>query len=295
MEEKICEIKIEPIYEIKNTDAIKVEERASIPTVYKLGYAAGQACGAVFNDDCLRLMPKIPDRIIDFILCDLPYGRTQNKEDAQIPFDSLWKEYRRIIKPNGCIALFADGMFMADLMKSNEKWWRYNLVWDKVLKSGFLNSHRMPLRQHEEICIFYKKPPTYNPQFTEGSPLHGQGERSKKKGFVKNNRNYGEFRAIGDERKGSTEKYPTSIITIPKPHPSKALHRTEKPVELCEWLIKTYTNEGDTVLDNCMGSGSTCVAALKNKRIFFGIEKSEEYYRVARDRIDKEQQALWTV
>lgn len=242
----------------------------------------------IANADCLYYMPLMPEKSIDLILCDLPYGTTYNKDDIRIPLDRLWEQYERLIKPNGCIALFADGMFMADLMKSNEKWWKYNLVWDKVLKTGFLNSHRMPLRQHEEICIFYNKPPTYNPQFTHGDPLHGQGKRSLSLEEVPNNKNYGAFKAIGDERKGSTEKYPSSILRFQKPHPSKALHRTEKPVELCEWLIKTYTNEGDRVLDNCMGSGSTGVAAIRNRRIFLGIEKDQGYYKTAEERLISE-------
>ena len=131
----------------------------------------------LLQGDCLELMNKIPDKSIDMILCDLPYGTTKNKWDSVLPFDKMWEQYDRIIKENGCIALFADGMFMSDLMQSNKKLWRYNLVWDKELISGFLNANRMPLRSHEEICIFYKKLPTYNPQFTDGEPLHGMGTK----------------------------------------------------------------------------------------------------------------------
>lgn len=125
--------------------------------------------------DCLELMKEIPDKSVDMILCDLPYGVTQNKKDIALPFDKLWQQYNRIVKDNGCIALFGQGLFFIDLVNSNRKIYRYDLVWDKVLTSGFLNAKRMPLRQHEQIAIFYKKQPTYNPQFTIGKPLHSKG------------------------------------------------------------------------------------------------------------------------
>ena len=141
----------------------------------------------LMQGDCLELMKDIPDKSIDMILCDLPYGTTQNKWDSVIPFDILWKEYNRIIKDNGCIALFADGLFMVDLINSNRKNWKYNLIWDKELTSGFLNANKRPLKQHEEIVIFYKKQPVYNPQFTEGKPLHGMGNKFKENKNRNNN------------------------------------------------------------------------------------------------------------
>lgn len=219
------------------------------------------------------------------ICCDLPYGVTQHKSDVVIPFDKLWGQYERIIKDNGCIALFGQGLFYVDLVNSNRKLFRYDLVWDKVLTSGFLNAKRMPLRQHEQIAIFYKKLPVYNPQFTEGKPLHGKGSAYLSKEL--NNENYGKFHATDDARKGSTDKYPTSILRFAKPHPSVAKHRTEKSIECLEWLIKTYTNEGDTVLDNCMGAGSCGVACVKNNRNFVGIELDEKYFNIAKDRIEE--------
>lgn len=276
------------LYEIKPEEIqLFPEDRKPVQTI---PFGNGRTNGVIFHDDCLKRMSDIPDQMIDFILCDPPYGTTSNKDDVPIPFDSLWEQYKRIIKPNGCIALFADGMFLADLMKSNEKWWRYNLVWDKVLTTGFLNARRMPLRRHEEICIFYNKPPTYNPQFTQGKPLHGKGTRYLTKKQVNNN--YAEVKTIKDEREGSTEKYPSSILTFQKPHSSVAKHRTEKPVDLLEWLIKTYTNEGEIVLDNCMGSGSTCVAAVRTRRAFIGIEKDKDYYEVAKKRLEDENDLL---
>lgn len=241
----------------------------------------------LLQGDCLELMNKIPDKSIDMILCDLPYGTTKNKWDSVLPFDKMWEQYDRIIKENGCIALFADGMFMSDLMQSNKKLWRYNLVWDKELISGFLNANRMPLRSHEEICIFYKKLPTYNPQFTDGEPLHGMGTKFSQE--KNKNNNYGNFDSRNNpsaKRTGDTKKYPKSIVKFPRPASCVMIHPTQKPVELLEWLIKTYTNENDFVLDNCMGSGSTGVAAVGINRNFIGMELEEKYFNIAKERIE---------
>ena len=239
----------------------------------------------LYQGDCLEKMKFIFDKSVDMILCDLPYGVTNNKSDIIIPFEPLWKEYERIIKDNGAILLFGQGIFYVDLVNSNRKLFRYDLVWDKVLTSGFLNSERMPLRVHEQIAVFYMNLPTYNPQFTVGKPLHGKGCGYKNKEFINNN--YGEFKQIDDTRKGSTEKYPKSILTFQKPHSSIALHRTEKSIKLLEYLIKTYSNENDTILDNCMGSGTTGVACKNTNRNFIGIEKDEKYFQIAKERIEK--------
>jgi site-specific DNA-methyltransferase (adenine-specific) len=239
--------------------------------------------------DCLTEMKNIQDKSIDMILCDLPYGcLSRNNPNAQwdniIQLDKLWEQYNRIIKDNGAIVLFAQGMFTAQLMMSNPNMWRYNLIWDKTLPTGFLNAKRMPLRSHEDILVFYKSLPTYNPQMSEGKPLHGKGSSYKTKELTNNC--YGSLGATEDVRKGSTEKYPTSIVRFQKPHPSCAVHPTQKSKELCEWLIKTYTNEGETVLDNCMGSGTTGVAAINTNRNFIGMELSEKYFNIAEDRIN---------
>ena len=230
-------------------------------------------------------MKQIPSGSLDMIACDLPYGVTQNKLDIVIPFEPLWNEYKRTIKERGCIALFAQGIFFVELVQSNRKMFRYDLVWDKVLTTGFLNAGRMPLRQHEQIAVFYKKLPEYHPQFTEGKPLHSKGVSYMEKGHK--NSNYGQFHMTEDLRKGSTEKYPTSIIRVPKPHPSIALHRTEKPVELYKWLVLTYTSVGDTVMDNCMGAGGCGVACAETGRNFIGIEKDPGYFEIARGRIEE--------
>lgn len=236
--------------------------------------------------DCLEKMKIILDKSIDMILCDLPYGLTQNKNDVKIPFDLLWQEYKRIIKDNGAILLFGQGLFFIDLVNSNRKMYRYDLIWDKQLKSGFLNANRMPLRKHEQIAVFYKRLPVYNPQFSKGKPLHGKGYSYKTKEPINNN--YGRFSVIDDTRKGSTQKYPDSILSFQKPCPCMSVHDTQKPISLLEYLIKTYTNEGDTVLDNCMGSGSTGVACVNTNRNFIGIEINKDYFDIAKQRIQQE-------
>ena len=244
----------------------------------------------LYCGDCLEVMKEIPDNSIDCIICDLPYGETENGEDVIIPFDKLWKQYKRIIKDNGAIVLFGQGLFYVDLINSNREWYRYDLVWDKILVSDFLNANVKPLRTHEQIAIFYKEKPTYNPQMRIGEPLHSKGKTYLKKEHK--NQNYGKFNITDDNRVGSTAKYPTTIITCQKPHPSIAKHRTEKPIALLEYLIKTYSNENDLILDNCMGSGSCGVAAYNTKRHFIGIEKDETYFKLAKERIDNAQAQL---
>lgn len=235
--------------------------------------------------DCLERMKEIKAGSVDMVLCDLPYGVTQHKADIVIPLEPLWKEYKRIIKDDGCIALFAQGVFYIDLVRSNLAMFRYDLVWDKVLTTGFLNAKRMPLRCHEQIAIFYKHLPKYNPQFFRGEPLHSKGKSYISKEIK--NQSYGQFHATDDARAGSTDKYPRSILRFAKPHPSVALHRTEKPVELLKYLIMTYTDENETVLDNCMGSGSTGVACAECNRSFIGIEKDKGYFDLSSERIKK--------
>lgn len=235
--------------------------------------------------DCIKLMNDIEDNSIDLILCDLPFQKTKNKWDKIIPFEKLWKQYNRIIKENGAIILFGQGNFYIDLVNSNRSQFRYDLVWDKQLTTGFLNSNRQPLRRHEQIAVFYKKQPTYNPIFTQGQPLHGKGYKYKTSSIK--NHNYGDFKILEDYRKGNTNKYPTSIISIQKVHPSKTIHPTEKPLELMQYLIKTYTNPGEKVLDNCMGSGTVGIACVNCKRSFIGIEISKNYYDIATARIYK--------
>lgn len=242
----------------------------------------------VYLGDCLEIMPKeIENESVDMILCDLPYGvlnksNPSAKWDSQIPFDQLWKEYNRVIKPNGAIVLFGSGMFTAKLMLSNEKMWRYNLIWYKDRSTGFLNANRMPLRKHEDICVFYKKLPTYNPQFESCTPdkrNHSKGNPKE----IKKNQCYGNYNVCRDLI--VDYKYPTSVIQISKEH-DKFYHPTQKPVALCEYLIKTYSNEGDIILDNACGSGSTLIAAKNTNRQYIGIEKEEKYYNITKERLN---------
>lgn len=233
--------------------------------------------------DCLDGMKHIPDKQIDMILCDLPYQQTKNKLDIIVPFEPLWEQYNRIIKDNGAIVLFAQGLFYVDLVNSNRKMFRYDLVWDKILVTGFLNSKKMPLRVHEQVAVFYKKLPLYNPQMTVGKPLHSKGKSYKNK--KPKNQNYGHFENTDDDRSGEVLKFPKSIISFQKPHPSKAIHRTEKPVECLEWLIKTYTDPGQLVLDNTAGSGTTGEACINTKRNYILMEKNPDDFELIINRL----------
>ena len=228
-------------------------------------------------------MPSINDGSVDMILCDLPYGITaRNKWDSVIPFSYLWDQYNRIIKDNGAIVLFGCGMFTANLMKSNPDMWRYNLIWQKTQPTGFLNANKMPLRAHEDICVFYKKPGTYNPQKTDGH-IRKVSSADHKRNCNKST-DYGDYHFSSYD---STERFPTSVLRFPKDTQKCKLHPTQKPVALLEWLIKTYSNEEDVILDNCMGSGSTGIACMNTNRKFIGIELDENYYNTAKKRIEE--------
>lgn len=226
--------------------------------------------------DCLELMKEIPNKSIDMVLCDLPYGTTHNKWDNIISLDALWGGYERVIKDNGAIVLFGDGMFTANLMLSNPKMWRYNLVWDKQRGCDFLNANVKPLKSHEDICVFYKRKPTYNKQYWYSKPY-----RKTKNGSLSNN--YGDRKEAYTESKDG-KRNPLSILSFPRD--GKRIHPTQKPVALLEYLIKTYTNEGETVLDNCMGSGSTGVACINTNRNFIGYELDEKYFNIATERLN---------
>lgn len=244
----------------------------------------------LWHGDCLELMNDIPTGSVDMILTDLPYGvlNKNNKGsrwDSAIPFDELWEQYNRVIKDNGAIVLFGSGMFTANLMKSNEKMWRYNLIWKKGERtSGFLNAHRQPMRNHEDIIIFYKKQPTYNPQFATGfKPTHKRGKKSGELGIgAETNNCYGSFNVI-ENRDYGDKRFPKSVLNFEREHPP--IHNTQKPVALCEWLIKTYTNEGEIILDSCAGSMTTGIAALNTNRKVVCIEKDDGIFEVGRNRV----------
>lgn len=226
--------------------------------------------------DCLELMKDIPDESIDMILCDLPYGTTKNKWDSVIPLNKLWEQYERIIKDNGAIVLFSQMPFSAELVHSNLKLFKYEWIWEKDNGTGFLNAKKMPLKIHENILVFYKKLPLYNPQMRTGFKPYKckQGRHST---------NYGAYEQ-GHITESNGERYPIDIIKFKK---DSGLHPTQKPVELLEYLIKTYTNENETVLDNCMGSGSTGVACVNTNRSFIGYELDEKYFEIAEKRINE--------
>ena len=234
----------------------------------------------LYKGDCLEIMKGIEDKSIDMILCDLPYGTTRNKWDSVIPFDELWKEYKRIIKDNGVIALTSQGIFTAKLILSNEKWFKYKLVWEKSKTTNFLNAKKQPLRKHEDICVFYNKQPQYNPQMTEGKPYDKGVRKDRLTG------SYGNFNPVHVKSEGM--RYPTDVVYFKTAETEgRVYHSTQKPIALLEYLIKTYTNENEIVLDNCMGSGSTGIACLITNRRFVGIEKDDKYFEIAKKRIEE--------
>lgn len=245
----------------------------------------------IYLGDCMQLMRDIPDNSIDCIICDLPYGvlNKRNPEaqwDRTPPLDELFSHYRRITKPESPVILFAQGMFTAQLMMAQPKFWKYNIIWDKVQKTGFLNANRQPLRKHEDILVFYDKMPTYNPQMIKCAPHQRNHHRGKDHDRGITNSCYGKFHNVPVVI--SDEKFPTSIISITKEHKTgHFFHPTQKPVELLRWLIRTYTNPEDVILDNCMGSGTTCVAAVMEERHFIGMELAEKYFNIAHQRIQK--------
>lgn len=283
----------------------------------------GLEINKVYNEDCLIGMERIKDKSIDMILCDLPYGTTQNKWDSIIPlndyieidikkktkqlsqdefllycyqnnislFDAkkewkdsfnkgLWTHYNRIIKDNGAIILTSSSQFTAKLINTNPKNFKYSLVWDKKNTTGFLNAKKMPLRRHEDICIFYNKPPVYNPQMVE------RGKPRLKGGKDRSNRGcYGEF---SDTNTFNNLYYPTSILEISNANKKNIIHPTQKPVELFKYLIETYSLENSIVLDNCMGSGTTALASLHSNRKYVGFENNKEYFDNLSTRIDNE-------
>ena len=227
----------------------------------------------LFNNDCLDEMKNIPDESIDMILCDLPYEMTKNSWDVALPFDKLWENYNRIIKKNGVIALFGNEPFTSMLITTNIKMFRYTLVWEKNKFSDFLNAKRKPMKIHEDICIFYKKQPIYNPQYWYSEPY----KRWNTQESVDKQTNYGGHKKNISQSDG--KRLPTTILKFNRVE--RPAHPTQKPIDLLEWLIKTYTNQGDIVLDNTMGVGSTGIACKNINRSFIGIELEKKYYDIA--------------
>lgn len=232
----------------------------------------------LMHGDCLKLMKDIPDSSVDLILCDLPYGSTQCKWDTVIPFAALWDQYLRIAKRNAAIVLHAAQPFTSALVMSRPDLFRYEWIWEKGNATGFLNAKKQPMRAHESALVFYRKQPTYNPQMTSGH------ERKTASSKTVNSECYG--KAISLTNYDSTERYPRSVQFFSSDKQSGNYHPTQKPVALMEYLIRTYTNEGDTVLDNCMGSGTTGVACVNTGRKFTGMEMDSTYFEIASKRIE---------
>ena len=234
---------------------------------------------AVIEGDCIQIMQHLPNDCIDMVLCDLPYGTTQNKWDSLVPLDKLWTEYKRIVKDDGAIVLTSQGIFTAVLIMSQPKLFKYKWVWEKSKATNFLNAKKQPLRKHEDVCVFYKKQPIYHPQMTEGEPYD--------KGFrkVQLSGSYGDFQSVHVKSDG--ERYPTDVVYFKTAESEgEVFHATQKPVELGRYFIRTYSNPGDIVLDNTSGSGSFLVAALMEGRNFVGIEKNADTELFKGEKID---------
>lgn len=242
--------------------------------------AYGLEINKIYNEDCLEGMKRIKSKSIDMILCDLPYGTTACKWDLVIPFDKLWEQYERIIKDNGAIVLTAVQPFTSQLIASNIKLFRQELIWLKTRPSNFMNAKKMFMNWHENVLIFYKKLPTFNRQMVPG--------KIRKDKIAKVDRSESVFGKTGEQDGYNFDNAglmnPTTVIEISNPN-TKSLHPTQKPIELFEYLIKTYTNEDDIILDNCIGSGTTAVAALNTNRKFLGFETNKVYFDQARNRI----------
>ena len=227
---------------------------------------------SLIEGDCLDVLPTLPDKSVDMILCDLPYGTTRNNWDSVIPLKPLWEQYLRVIKDRGAIVLTAQGLFTAKLIMSQEQHFKYRIIWVKSKATNFLNAKRQPLRKHEDICVFYKKAPTYNPQMSEGDPYDKGVRKDQLTG------SYGDFDPA--HIKSSGARYPTDVVYFKTAESEgEVWHPTQKPVALGRYLVRTFTNPGDVVMDNAFGSGSFLVAAHLENRDYVGIEKNAELKR----------------
>lgn len=252
-----------------------------------LGKREGLRMWQLYNGDCLEIMPKLESGLMDMILCDLPYGLTQNKWDSPLQLDKLWEQYNRLIKINGAIVLFGSQPFTSMLIASNIKYFRYSLVWEKTTPTGFLNANKMPLRIHEDILVFYKSLPVYNPQKTSGhKPVNHYIKHTN------DGTNYGKT-AVGVSGGGQTERYPVSILKFKTDKQKQQLHPTQKPIALCRYLIETFSDVGDTILDSCAGSGTTGAAAEECGRNSIMIEKEATYCEIITKRMTKYDEALF--
>lgn len=229
--------------------------------------------------DCLDVLPTLPARSVHLVLCDLPYGTTRNRWDSVLPLDRLWAEYRRVLAPGGAVVLTAQGVFTARLILSNERWFKYKLVWEKSKPTNFLNARVQPLRKHEDICVFAPGRTTFHPQMQEGAAYDKGTRKDQLTG------SYGDFRPVAVRSAG--QRYPTDVVYFKTAESEGPVwHPTQKPVALGRWLVRTYTRPGEVVLDHAFGSGSFLVAAAAEGRNLVGVEKNVEVHRFKRERVD---------
>jgi site-specific DNA-methyltransferase (adenine-specific) len=245
----------------------------------------------IYNMDCLEGMKQIPDGSVDAVICDLPYGTTACAWDTVIPFEPLWEQYKRICKPNAAIVLFGAEPFSSMLRMSNIEWFKYDWYWRKPKGTGHLNAKKQPMRDVEIISVYYQQQATYNPQFSKGEPF---GNKSGSKHFTSEagETTYGKFASgPGTRNDNPGIRYPKQCIEFGVVE-RDTIHPTQKPVDLIAYLVRTYSNEGDTILDNCMGSGTTAIACIKEKRHYIGFELNREYFDKAVKRIQAEKSQL---
>jgi site-specific DNA-methyltransferase (adenine-specific) len=238
----------------------------------------------LYNDDCFNVFPSIEDGSVDMVLCDLPYGTTACSWDFVLPMDELWKQYNRICKENAAMVFTASQPFTSNLIYSNIKNFRYEWIWQKPQGTNPLTANIMPLKNHENILVFYRKTPTYNPQMEIGKPYSSFSDENKKLGEV-----FGDRKSQHRDNPDGT-RFPKSVLNFKQER--EGLHPTQKPVALMQYLIKTYSNEGDCILDNTMGSGTTGVAAMITNRKFIGVEKEEKYFLIAKERMNEPRNRL---
>jgi DNA modification methylase len=234
----------------------------------------------IYNEDCLLGMQRLPDGSVDMILCDLPYGTTRCKWDSVIPFEPLWEQYKRVAKKNAAIVLTASQPFTSALVVSNSQMFKYDWTWRKPKGTGHLNAKKQPLRDKEDVLVFYREQCTYNPQFSEGQAYSGMKRIGKKQ----QTSSYGTYQSVREDNDG--KRYPKQILEFPVVERG-TIHPTQKPVALFEYLIRTYTNKCEMVLDNCMGSATTAIACLNTGRKYVGFEKDKTYFQSAQRRIAK--------
>lgn len=237
--------------------------------------------GVLYEGDCLAVLPLLPTASVDLVLCDLPYGTTQNRWDSVIPLAPLWKEYRRLLRPGGGVVLTSQGLFTARLMLSNEEWFKYKIVWEKSKPTNFLNARRQPLRKHEDVCVFGPAPVKYRPQMGQGVAYDKGVRKDQFSG------SYGDF--LPARVRSGGERFPTDVVyfkTAESEGERTVWHPTQKPLGLARYLVRTFSDPGDVVLDNACGSGTFPLAAFMEGRRYIGVERNEHVHMFKKERVD---------